>query len=166
MNFHSEHDCTATLSSACVPIMSDMRKTSGKYDTSIKYVIDPEKEKKGESARVGWRSGKGKEAIVVLLLRLRTSAIFLVASLLFRNFARKCKDLCEWSQLNTIATQSIFQKCITIKTSSAWFWKVPVKTQKEVEVEIQKQNSSMCLQCFGYATGNKILSIFYEDILV
>lgn len=65
MNFYSEHDCTATLSSACVPIMSgNMRKTSGKYDTSIKYVIDPEKEKRGESAMVGWREcevAKAKE---------------------------------------------------------------------------------------------------------
>lgn len=93
----------------------------GQVDTSIKYVIDPEKEKKGESAKVGWRSCKGKEAIVVSLLRLRDSVIFLVVSLLFRfrNFARKCEDLCEWPQRNTIATQSIFQKCITIKTSSA-----------------------------------------------
>lgn len=128
--------CLAHAYQLC-PATCGKPRASRYLDQICYWPREREKRPKWEGGMARVRSCKRKGAIIVSLLRLRTSAIFFVASCFFAFGTsperRKCEDICEWPQRNTIAIRSIFQKCITIKTSSARFWKVPAKTQKEVE---------------------------------
>lgn len=114
MNFYSEHDCTATLSSACVPIMSgNMRKTSGKQIPRSNMLLTQRKRKKakvrrwdGESAKL--QTQRSDNCFAPSPSHLRH---FFVASCFFAFGTsperRKCEDICEWPQRNTIAINSV-----------------------------------------------------------
>lgn len=135
-------------------------------DQICNWPREREKRRKCKGGMTRVQSCKGKGAIVVLLLRVRTSAIFLVASLLFRfrNFARKAKVRRSMRMAPTEHHSNLvnISKVYYYKNKFSIILKCSGKNAKRTWGGWDsKTNLSICLQCFGLATPLKTKYFLY-----